>query len=582
MAISRFDIPRQPMQFEPLSMQEMAYAPSLLRQREDVLQEKVDVAADTLGDINIQDPDVQNVVGKWDKQLSDISQEMVKTGYTSEIEAKYRNLSRQYSQDIKPVQTYISARQQASQDYNKLARDPSKYIEGTSPGSISYAAFREDPNALQNYQVFDKRQVRQDAQGVAKRLVDMAVAEPGFIKKNIPGLDGYMQIAQQKGFSAPEAVAEWLATDPQGQSFLDTNLQSHGYSGSGAMSDLFTQELVNYGYKAPDWKVIQDRDYITDKDKLSAMGKGLPTGLVAETGFKAFNIDNKDVELPIVKQAKEDSFKTLKGNYPLLKGITTLEELDAVSRKSQVRARAGAGRAGGLEYTGTREDAMRSEQAIKLRKDIEANMDAQMKDYKIKEYAVDRTRALDSKTRTTITNLDKALEETLRVPKQMDNLVAMSSDNAKFLKKLKDAEIDPEKVNISFNTLTKPTTIGKKAIHPIYNVTFSYKDEGGDDKSRTMDITTTDGGSQIRSSINRAFGRLEGTGSFEMAELMTQAAPIVQQTITSNPTATVRQVLSQYEGSDNNVIQAVGFELAKAMGITPKELKDYADEPIGR
>lgn len=587
MAISRFDAPRQSMQFKPLSMQEMAFAPTLMRQKEDVMQGQIDIASETLGDINIPDEDVQNIVGKWDKELSDVSEQMVRSGYSPEMESKFRNLKRRYSQDIKPIQTYMAARQQAAVDYNKIARDPSKHIEGVVPTGISYAQFREDPSQLQNYQVFDKKQVRMDAQGAAKRLVDMAVGDPGFIKKNVPGLDGYLQVAQQKGFDAPEAVAQWLTTD-EGGAYLQSNLQSHGYAGSGAMSQLFAQELINYGYKAPEWRLIQDRDYMTAAQR--AKGLADRSGdMLQGIGRKALDLSSKTVRenLPALKVARERSLQELKNKYPLLEDVNTWKDLTAIREKAEKELPVTKVRAPGAIFGGARALTARTQQAADLMDEIEGVAVESLKDLDIQEYSLDQLSNISSKSKTIVDNAAKAINSTLA--NNLKHLSAMDDAQDTELtglkEKIADGTISGQDLKMSLKTVTKPTDIGGGETQgSIYKV--DIKAGTGKDAVfiNDVDITADEKVTELINQSDKFFDTLDKTPTFVIARKASEYRPAVEQAIATNPNQTPDQILKGVIGKGSPAeienARAVGQAIAKVLGINVSELGDVSNTPF--
>lgn len=591
MAVSRFDKPRQSMAVKPMSFEEMAYAPALMRQQEDVLQQQVDVAADQLSNINIPDPDVQNVVGSWDKQLGDLSQEIATKGYSPDTANKFRDLNRKYQQDIKPIQQYIVARQEASNEYNKLARDPSKYLEGTSPTQVGYAQYLENPGQLQNYKVYDTNKVRTDAQGAAKRLANMAVGDPGFIKKNVPGLAGYIQVAEKRGFNTPEAVMQWLTTD-EGQNYMATNLQSYGYATSPAMSNLFAREFVNYAFKAPKWQLVADKDYMTPLQRAKLAGLKGSSDMLQPSGRKALNLADSREGLPIGQKIMQQAFERLKDKYPEFANVPDVKTLRGIAGAGELQEQTGQFKSlgrGNLPMMGTEQSA----QAVKMLSELEGISDNIIKDLDIQEFSLDRLSNIDSKTKTVVDNASKAINETLA--NNLQYLSAMNADDNKELKNLKEAiangDISGNDVKITLKTVTTPTDLGGGLSQSsIYRVNIDYGIGSKKKSINDVDIFADDKAVELRNQSNKFFDSLSKTPTFEIENKAVQYGPMLENYIKKSPDLTINDIMKSVSGGkptneltqdDIQEMRAVGKALAKFMGISVTELKDFENIRLG-
>lgn len=263
MAISRFDR-RRGFKFNPLSMEELSYAPMLLRQQEDQLNERIIADADSLaGLFNTGDSTIENSATGWNQQLDELAGLLTKEGYNSSAADQYNNLRRTYSQKIVPMKQYIEQRNLRNQDIQKYKADANNIMIGADT-PMSYDDWSKNGNKFSDYSVENRSNLYNKGREVGAKFAT-ALSNPEITAtKAGENLVGYLQAKYgETRWNSPEAIAQEVddANSPLQKvihGYL-SGVTSHGNNAD--VRNAFIEGIKSTGWGTDKTGLIADKDW---------------------------------------------------------------------------------------------------------------------------------------------------------------------------------------------------------------------------------------------------------------------------------------------------------------------------------
>lgn len=262
MAIGRFDRHRG-MVFNPLSMEELAYAPSLLRQYEDETNAKITADADSLaGLFNTGESQIDEQANEWNNSLNELASQLAKEGYNSSIADQYHNLRRTYAQSIVPMKQFVEQRNTYNQEIQKLKADSNNIFIGGSP--VSYADWQKNGNKMSDYSVENRNDLFTKGKEIGGKLAT-ALSNPDITTTPAgENLAGYLQAKYGTSrWNSPEAIANEVDNpDSPIHEILDGYLG--GVSSNGNNQDVrnaFLEGVKSTGWNNSKTGLISDKEW---------------------------------------------------------------------------------------------------------------------------------------------------------------------------------------------------------------------------------------------------------------------------------------------------------------------------------
>jgi len=218
--------------YSPMSMQEMAYAPQIMHQREQELTGQLDAMNESNSTLKAMLGDKGATTDKFNDQYQQTLNSIAKEGATPQAIDKARNLRKIFMQEVKPQENFAVQRQQMYQQYLKDKSDPSKIVIGRNPLDIGYDEWSKS-KAFEPHQSVDRdRLIAHGAKIGSEWATGNTKAEP----------NEYDMLEVTKGFkNADEAMASYQS-DPKFKSWVDSQTQ---LAASAAGTDPSNPDVAN-------------------------------------------------------------------------------------------------------------------------------------------------------------------------------------------------------------------------------------------------------------------------------------------------------------------------------------------------
>ena len=126
MAVSRFWNQAPVAQYDPMSMQELAYAPSIMYQRDKDLSGQVDAMNDAATSLKSALGPQAPVTDNWNQQYQSFLKSMNEQGATPQNIDRAKQLRQTYMNQVQPMQQFADQRQQVRQQEIQQESDPDK------------------------------------------------------------------------------------------------------------------------------------------------------------------------------------------------------------------------------------------------------------------------------------------------------------------------------------------------------------------------------------------------------------------------------------------------------------------------
>ena len=149
MAVNRFWGQTQNAQFDPLSMQELAFAPQQMYQREQESLAKMEALNESKNTLNAVLGDKAVVPEKFNAEYQQVLDDIQRNGANSRNVDRANKLKSLYATEVKPIEKFAADRMKWDEMYMKEAMDKNNIVLGDRPTTKTYEEYRKNPDALQ-------------------------------------------------------------------------------------------------------------------------------------------------------------------------------------------------------------------------------------------------------------------------------------------------------------------------------------------------------------------------------------------------------------------------------------------------
>jgi hypothetical protein len=611
--VNRFSQSIQQARFNPLSLQEMAYAPSILQQQEEKMQEASDkLAATDVNRLAQDEPLVNQKLGQLRSGIADLSQELANKGYSRDLASKLRGLRTEYAKALGPTgilgraqQNYTQAQTQwknieddlrkkgASQDIINLnrARFLSGYQGLKNPTTGEYEDFSS--GRLPGYYNIDKEAM--DLFDKAKQSGELGKVDLNQVNitpVNVPGVGRMLRLVNKK-------TGQVLSNVPQLEAGINYLMKEYtdpsterGYfaQSTGLTPQVLGQKLRGIA------NIYRSQKYATTPS-VSESYKFLPkymqgvgnagdgTNYLAPAGYfqlaNAADIKTSDNPL-VVKMRDQAAVEAAKeAGIPNIKSAADLHQLKTVSGK----------------YTG----AANIYPGAPLRqsdvKDAEVNRNRKAIDLyneKINNYATNtpesfRVPMMNINELARLTNADNTTVD--HVTKGMNNLINNNSDVLQPVGKSdkdvynainKDGVTD---VKYKIDRFTASSFNPQSGDVPsIFQLDVTYTDKDGKKHSDTMNASLSNQtlkGNQANDQLMKFWSALDTSGQIQNVSTLSKLNKDIHNFYLTNKNATFADYLKRVPENARQNVKSTLERIYNDSNISDAKINDKMKETYG-
>lgn len=198
------------------SLQELAYAPQIMYQREQDTIAKLDAMNEAANTLNATLGDKAVVPQKFQAEYKSLLDDISKNGATSRNIDRASKLRGIYMSEVKPIEMFAQARAQKQAEHSKAAMDQNNLIIGERPTDVTFEQWRNDPSSM-DFKVIGRDKLYTYGAKAGDEW------KSGQLTKTT--MDKYMRLHDQRGFANPQAVANAYQSDEKFRGLVEKNIQ---------------------------------------------------------------------------------------------------------------------------------------------------------------------------------------------------------------------------------------------------------------------------------------------------------------------------------------------------------------------
>ena len=197
--------------YTPTSMQEAAFIPQQMYQREQELTNKVDAMNEANATLKAMLGDKAGKTEEFNAGLKDITDKISREGATQRNIDLAKNLRQSYLKEVLPQEAFAKKREQLGAGYMKDVANTNNIIVGNNPLNVSFDQAQKDPNAMQ-YQVAERDKLLQHGALIGKQYAESEMSQQP---------DDWGFLVTKKGFGTAEEAMKTYQTDPKFKQWVD-------------------------------------------------------------------------------------------------------------------------------------------------------------------------------------------------------------------------------------------------------------------------------------------------------------------------------------------------------------------------
>ena len=257
MAVNRFWGQSQPAEYSPMFLQELAYAPSILYQREQDMNTNIDAMNQASSTLKSMLGSYAPKTEEFDSKIKNVMDRVAKEGATQQNMDALRGLRKTYASDIVPIEDYAKQREQKAAEYYKQSLDANNIIVGKNPLEITFEEFRSNPNSMQ-FQVANRSELMKHGMAIGAQHANSIINRTR---------DNFGSIKTQYGFQSAQEAMDAYHNDPGFNKWVEDQVSlATQASGLSHPSEAASEAIRSGIMTAVVGKAQFDRDYLYEAE----------------------------------------------------------------------------------------------------------------------------------------------------------------------------------------------------------------------------------------------------------------------------------------------------------------------------